>query len=80
MELELIARLVWTIIVAVNAAAAAFGFNPLDVDQQTVYMAVSFFVALVTWAYGFWKNNDFTEEARQGTKLMHELKKLHGKE
>ena len=79
--MDLIARLVWTIIVAVNAAAAAFGFNPLDVDQQTVYMAVSFFVALVTWAWGFWKNNDFTEEARKATAYMHDLKAAkHSKE
>lgn len=74
MEIELIARLVFSIIVAINAAAAAFGFNPLNVDEQTVYTAVSFFVALITWAWGFWKNNDFTDEAKAGSALMRELK------
>ena len=74
MEIELIARLVFSIIVAINAAAAAFGFNPLNVDEQTVYAAVSFAVAFVTWAWGFWKNNDFTDEAKVGTALMRELK------
>lgn len=74
MQVDLIARLVFSIIVAINAAAAAFGFNPLNVDEQTVYTAVSFFVALITWAWGFWKNNDFTDEARQGTALMKHLK------
>lgn len=74
MEMELIARLVFSIIVAINAAAAAFGFNPLNVDEQTVYTVVSFVVALVTWAWGFWKNNDFTPEAREGTTLMRQLK------
>lgn len=80
MSVELLARLVITIIAAVNAAAAAFGFNPLNVDEQTIYMGVSFIVALVTWAWGFWKNNDFTDEAKQGSALMHDLKRQHGKE
>ena len=74
MSTDLIARLVISIIAAINAAAAAFGFNPFNVDEQTVYAAVSFFVALITWAWGFWKNNDFTDEARQGTALMRGLK------
>lgn len=74
MQTELIARLVISIIAAINAAAAAFGFNPFNVDEQTVYTVVSFVVALITWAWGFWKNNDFTDEAKQGTALMRGLK------
>lgn len=74
MSTDLIARLVISIIAAINAAAAAFGFNPFNVDEQTVYTVVSFVVALVTWVWGFWKNNDFTDEAKQGTALMRELK------
>lgn len=74
MQVDLIARLVISIIAAINAAAAAFGFNPLNIDEQTIYMGVSFIVALATWVWGFWKNNDFTDEARAGSKLMHELK------
>lgn len=74
MSTDLIARLVISIIAAINAAAAAFGFNPFNVDEQTVYTAVSFIVAFVTWAWGFWKNNDFTDEAKQATAYMHGLK------
>lgn len=74
METELIVRLIVSIIAAINAAAAAFGFNPFNVDEQTIYTVVSFFAALVTWAWGFWKNNDFTDEARRGTAVMRELK------
>lgn len=74
MSTDLIARLVISIIAAINAAAAAFGFNPFNVDEQTVYTAVSFIVALITWVWGFWKNNDFTEEARAATAYMHDLK------
>lgn len=77
MSTELIARLVISIIAAINAAAAAFGFNPFNVDEQTIYTGVSFIVALVTWAWGFWKNNDFTEEARRGSELMRELKRAN---
>ena len=81
MSAELITRLVISIIAAINAAAAAFGFNPLNVDEQTVYTVVSFAIAFVTWAWGFWKNNDFTDEARQGTQLTRDLKAAkHSKE
>lgn len=74
MNIDLIARLVISVIAAINAAAAAFGFNPFNVDEQTVYTVVSFIAALITWVWGFWKNNDFTDEARQGSALMHDLK------
>lgn len=74
MSTDLIARLVISIIAAINAAAAAFGFNPFNVDEQTVYTGVSFVVALITWIWGFWKNNDFTDEAKQGSALMRDLK------
>ncbi len=74
MSTDLIARLVISVIAAINAAAAAFGFNPFNVDEQTVYTGVSFVVALITWIWGFWKNNDFTDEARQGSALMRDLK------
>lgn len=74
MSTDLIARLVISIIAAINAAAAAFGFNPFNVDEQTVYTAVSFIVALITWVWGFWKNNDFTNEAKLGTAYMRGLK------
>ena len=74
MSTDLIARLVISIIAAINAAAAAFGFNPFNVDEQTVYTVVSFIAALITWVWGFWKNNDFTDEAKQGSSLMNSLK------
>lgn len=74
METELIVRLIVSIIAAINAAAAAFGFNPFNVDEQTIYTVVSFVAAFVTWVWGFWKNNDFTDEARRGTAVMRELK------
>ena len=74
MSTELIARLVVSIIAAVNAAAAAFGFNPLNVDQQTVYAGVSFIAALLAWIWGFWKNNNFTQAAVEGQKVTDAIK------
>lgn len=53
MSIDLIARLVISVIAAINAAAAAFGFNPFNVDEQTVYTVVSFIAALITWVWGF---------------------------
>lgn len=74
MSTELIARLVVSIIAAINAAAAAFGFNPLNVDQQTVYAGVSFIAALIAWIWGFWKNNNFTQAAIEGQKVTDAIK------
>lgn len=74
METELIVRLIVSIFAAINAAAAAFGFNPFNVDEQTIYTVVSFVAAFVAWVWGFWKNNDFTDEAKRGSAVMRELK------
>lgn len=74
MDTQLIARLIVSIIAAINAAAAAFGFNPLKVDEQMVYSTVSFIVALAAWAWGFWKNNNFTQAAIEGQKVTDAIK------
>lgn len=74
MDTQLIARLVVSIIAAINAAAAAFGFNPLNVDEQMVYSTVSFIAALAAWVWGFWKNNNFTQAAIEGQKVTDAIK------
>lgn len=74
METQLIARIIVSIITAVNALAAALGFDPLNVDEGTVYTVVSFFAVVAAWAWGFWKNNNFTEAAKKGQALTDSLK------
>lgn len=74
MDISLIVRLAVSIVAAVNAGAAMFGYSPLDVSEDQVYQVVSFVVALATWVWGFWKNNNFTREAQEAQAYLDELK------
>lgn len=74
MDTQLIVRIIVSLIAMINACAAAFGFDPLKVDEGTIYTVVSFVAAVAAWAWGFWKNNNFTEAAKKGQKKIDELK------
>lgn len=74
MDTQLIVRVVVSLIAMINACAAAFGFDPLNVDEGTIYTVVSFVAAVAAWAWGFWKNNNFTEAAKKGQAVVDEMK------
>ena len=76
MDTQLIVRIIVSIIAFVNLLASNFGFNPLNLDEGTVYTVVSAIAALVAWVWGFWKNNNFTEAAKaaQETLAYHKTK------
>lgn len=73
-DVNLIVRTIVSILALVNFIAAQRGFNPLDIDEQSIYAVVSTVVAVITWAWGFWKNNNFTNAAKQGQELINKLK------
>lgn len=75
METQLVVRIIVSLIAMVNACAAAFGFDPLNVDEGTIYTVVSFIAAVAAWVWGFWKNNNFTEAAKKGQAVINEEKK-----
>lgn len=74
METQLAVRIIVSIITVINAFAAAFGFNPIDVDEDTIYTVVSFVAMIAAWVWGFWKNNNFTEAAKEAQKHLNNLK------
>ena len=74
MDTSLIVRLVVSIIASVNAACAIVGVPPLDVTEDQVYTVVSVAAMIGAWAWGFWKNNSFTKEAKQADEYLAELK------
>lgn len=74
MDIQLIVRIIVSIITFVNLLAASFGFTPLNIDESTVYTTVSAIVALAAWIWGFWKNNNFTKAAKEGQAVIDELK------
>jgi SPP1 family holin len=74
MDAQLIARLVISILVCINMVATMAGWNPIPYDEDSIYITVSTIVTIVTWAYGFWKNNNFTTAAKEGQKVIDEIK------
>ena len=74
MDTQLIVRIIVSLITMINACAAAFGFDPLNVDEGTIYTVVSFVAAVAAWVWGFWKNNNFTEAAKKGQAVVDEMK------
>ena len=74
MDTQLIVRIIVSLIAMINACAAAFGFDPLNVDEGTIYTVVSFVAAVAAWVWGFWKNNNFTEAAKKGQAVTDEAK------
>lgn len=74
MDTQLIARLVISILVCINMIASMAGWNPIKYDEGSIYTTVSTIATIVTWAYGFWKNNNFTAAAKEGQKVVDEIK------
>lgn len=74
MNKDLLVRVIVSAVAFVNAACAAFGVAPLDVNEEQIYTAVSLVAALVAWVWGFWKNNDFTKAATVGTAVTAKVK------
>lgn len=73
MDTQLIVRIIVSIIAIINLCAAQFGFDPLDIEEESVYTVVSLIVAIVTWIWGFWKNNNFTKNAKAAQKVKDDL-------
>lgn len=74
MDTQLIARLVISILVCINMIASMAGWNPIKYDENSIYVTVSTIATIITWAYGFWKNNNFTAAAKEGQKVVDEIK------
>lgn len=74
MDTQLIARLVISILVCINMVASIAGWNPIKYDENSIYVTVSTIATIITWAYGFWKNNNFTAAAKEGQKVVDEIK------
>lgn len=74
MNKDLLVRVIVSAVAFINAACAAFGVAPLDVNEEQIYTAVSLIAALVAWIWGFWKNNDFTQAATVGTAVTAKVK------
>lgn len=73
-DIGLISRALFALISFVNALAAVFNLPQFDTDEQTVYLVVSFLAALGAFIAGFWKNNNFTQEAQIAQQILDDMK------
>lgn len=69
-----IIRTACLVLAIVNNALAIAGKSPLPIDDAMLTEVISFVFTVVTSVVTWWKNNDFTSEAMEGTALMKRLK------
>lgn len=69
-----IARTITLALALINQLLTVFGYNVIEVSDETVYELVStiFTIGAAVWA--FWKNNSFTKEAIKADEVLKELK------
>lgn len=75
-DVGLWSRVVFSLITFVNALCAVFNIPQFDVDEATVYTVVSFMFMLVAWIIGFWKNENFTDDAQIAQGYLNCLKDM----
>lgn len=69
-----IARTILLALALINQLLTAFGYNVIDISDETVNTLVSTSFTVVTAIIAFWKNNSFTKEAIEADKVLKELK------
>lgn len=69
-----IARTVVLFLALANQVMVAFGWSPIDIDEDSVYTLVSTVVTLVTAVWAWWENNSFTQAAIKADKVLEEEK------
>lgn len=73
---ETIARLIITILVIANQILAYKGKDTIPFYENDIVQLVSALMSLATVAWGYWKNNSFTQAALQADELKDKLKEL----
>lgn len=75
MQKDTIVRTVVLGIALLNQLFAMFGVPQMDVDEDTVYQAVTAVVTVGSAMWAWWKNNSFTKAAQEADKMLKDLKK-----
>ena len=69
-----IARTILLALALINQLLTAFGYNVIDISDETINTLVSTIFTITTAIIAFWKNNSFTKEAIEADKVLKELK------
>lgn len=69
-------RTICLLIAIANQVLAVFGKSPLPIDDSMVELLVSTIATAVFALIAWWKNNDFTLNARRAGKYFRDLKEI----
>jgi SPP1 family holin len=75
---NLIVRIVVSAVALINSILAVIGIAPLDLDEDAIYQFVSVLFVIGTWVWGFWKNNNFSPEAKIAQSVLDDAKANKG--
>ena len=75
-----ITRTILIIIALINQGLLIAGKNPLPFEDDQIAQVISFGFTAVTAMIAWWKNNNFSHEAKEAQKYLDDLKSVKGKE
>ena len=71
-----IARTIVLFLALLNQILTAFGYNVIDISDETVNTLISTIFTVISAIVAFWKNNSFTPEAIEADQFMKERKSM----
>lgn len=71
---ETIIRGVLIAVAIVNEILTAKGKNPIPFSDETIYSFLSYMFLIGAMAWGYWKNNNFTQAALEAQELLDAIK------
>jgi len=72
-------RLVVFIIVAINSGAMIMGYQLLPFNNDEIVAGLSVFAMVISEIWNHWKNNSYTNDAKEADKIMESKKRKRKK-
>ncbi len=69
-----ITRTIVLALALINQLLMVFGYNVIDISDETINTLISTIFTIIAALVAFWKNNSFTAEAIEADEVMKELK------
>lgn len=70
MDTQLVVRLIVSIVALINSVCTMAGFPLLNLGEEQITSVVNVVMLIAAWAWGFWKNNNFTQAAKDAQKVL----------
>lgn len=67
-------RLIVAIATVINIVAQPFGWQPLGIDQEQLYMVLSGIASTIATIWAWWKNNNVTKAAQAAQRVTDTIK------